>query len=70
MSLSANIGIAPHLETANAVAINVFDGIITSSFCFMFKALKTISIASVPFAHPMVYLLFVKLEKLFSNSLT
>ena len=54
--------------TAVAVAINVLTGIITSSPKPISKDLKISSIASVPFAHVIVYFEFVKLEKSFSKS--
>ena len=52
--MSTNTGFAPVLETAYAVAIYEFVGIITSSPTPIPSPLRINSMASVPFAQPIV----------------
>ena len=54
--------------TASEVAINELAGTIISEFLGKLRLSIAISIASVPFPHPMQYLVPIKLEKFCSNN--
>ena len=55
ISGSTKTGFAPAYDTASAVAINVFEGTITSSPAFISSALKIRYSASSPVATPIQY---------------
>ncbi len=69
---STSTGIAPLYDTANAVAINVLDGIITSSPAPIFSAFRIKYNASSPLPTPIQYLVsqyFANSSSNFSTSL-
>ena len=70
ISGSTNTGFAPTYDTANAVAIYVFEGTITSSPSLIPNAFNDKNNASNPLPTPTQYLESQYCEKAFSNVLS